>query len=239
MSLERLRATLADRYRIERELGQGGMATVYLAHDLKHDRDVAIKVLREDAAASMGRDRFLREIQLAAKLSHPNILPLFDSGEVNGTLYYVMPKVTGHSLRERLDRDGMLPVDEAVRIAVAVAGALDHAHRQGVIHRDIKPENIMFQDGHALVADFGIGRALAAGHARHERKGPLRTDTGRHVARHARLHEPRTGRWRRGGRPQRHLLAWLRPVRDARRRAAVHRSDGAGGDRETVRADAD
>jgi serine/threonine protein kinase/Flp pilus assembly protein TadD len=158
-----LKSALAASYRIERELGQGGMATVYLAHDLKHDRDVAIKVLREDAAASMGRDRFLREIQLAAKLSHPSILPLFDSGEVNGTLYYVMPNVTGQSLRERLDRDGMLPVDEAVRIALAVAGALDHAHRQGVVHRDIKPENIMFQDGHALVADFGIGRALAAG----------------------------------------------------------------------------
>jgi len=139
------------------------MATVYLAHDLKHDRDVAIKVLREDAAASMGRDRFLREIQLAAKLSHPNIMPLFDSGEMHGNLYYVMPNVTGRSLRERLDRDGMLPVDEAVRIAIAVAGALDHAHRQGVVHRDIKPENILFQDGHALVADFGIGRALAPG----------------------------------------------------------------------------
>jgi serine/threonine protein kinase len=154
-----LKSALAASYRIERELGAGGMATVYLAHD----RDVAIKVLREDAAASMGRDRFLREIQLAAKLSHPNILPLFDSGEVNGTLYYVMPNVTGQSLRERLNRDGMLPVDEAVRIAVAVADALDHAHRQGVVHRDIKPENIMFQDGHALVADFGIGRALAGG----------------------------------------------------------------------------
>ena len=163
-SSTRLTAALADHYRIERELGQGGMATVYLAHDLKHDRDVAIKVLREDAAASMGRDRFLREIQLAAKLSHPNILPLFDSGEAGGALYYVMPNVTGLSLRERLDRDRMLPVDEAVRIAMAVAGALDHAHRQGIVHRDIKPENIMFQDGHALVADFGIGRALAAGH---------------------------------------------------------------------------
>ena len=154
-------AGLADRYRLERELGAGGMATVYLAHDLKHDRDVAIKVLREDLAASLGKERFLREIQLAAKLSHPHILPLFDSGEVRGMLFYVMPNVSGQSLRDRLARDRMLPVAEAVRIAIEVAGALDHAHRHGVIHRDIKPENIMFQDGHALVADFGIGKAVS------------------------------------------------------------------------------
>jgi eukaryotic-like serine/threonine-protein kinase len=139
---ERVAAALADRYRVERELGQGGMATVYLAHDLKHDRDVAIKVLRDDVAASVGRERFLREIQLAAKLSHPHILPLYDSGDVDGTLFYVMPVVQGQSLRERLDTQRQLPIANAVRIASEVAGALDHAHRLGIIHRDIKPENI-------------------------------------------------------------------------------------------------
>ena len=161
MSMTDLRAAIADRYRIERELGAGGMATVYLAHDLKHDRDVALKVLDGDLAQSLGRDRFLREIQFAAKLVHPHILPLFDSGVVNGTLYYVMPNVSGLSLRDRLQRERMLPVDEAVRIATEVARALDHAHRHGVVHRDIKPENIMLQDGQALVADFGIGKAVS------------------------------------------------------------------------------
>jgi TolB-like protein len=136
------------------------MATVYLAHDLKHDRDVAVKVLRPELAAALGAERFQREIRLAARLSHPHILPLFDSGEADGQLYYVMPLVSGRSLRDRLDRDRMLPVSEAVRIATEVAGALEHAHRLGVVHRDIKPENIIFQDGHALVADFGIGKAV-------------------------------------------------------------------------------
>ena len=158
----RLVTALADRYRIVRDLGEGGMATVYLARDLKHDRDVALKVLRAELAESVGRERFLREIQLAAKLTHPHILPLFDSGEAGGALYYVMPNVEGHSLRDRLAQDRMLPVAEAVRIAGEVAGALNYAHRQGVVHRDIKPENIMLQDGHALVADFGIGKALSA-----------------------------------------------------------------------------
>ena len=153
-------AALSDRYRVTRELGAGGMATVYLAHDLKHDRDVAIKVLHPDLAASLGRDRFLREIQLAARLSHPHILPLYDSGDADGALFYVMPNVDGQSLRDRLDDERQLPVDEAVRIAMEVAGALDHAHRHGVIHRDVKPEDIMLQDGHALVADFGIGKAV-------------------------------------------------------------------------------
>ena len=152
---------LADRYRVDRELGAGGMATVYLAHDLKHDRDVAIKVLREDVAQSVGRDRFLREIQLAAKLSHPHILPLYDSGDADGTLFYVMPVVQGQSLRDHLDAQRQLSIDDAVRIASAVAGALDHAHRVGIIHRDIKPENIMLHDGHVLVADFGIGKAIS------------------------------------------------------------------------------
>ena len=157
-----LNTTLAGRYRIERELGAGGMATVYLARDLKHDRDVALKVLRADLAETLGRERFLREIQLAAKLTHPHILPLFDSGEAAGILYYVMPNVEGQSLRDRLYTTPQLPIDEAVRLASEVAGALDFAHRHDVVHRDIKPENIMIQDGHALVADFGIGKALGA-----------------------------------------------------------------------------
>ena len=160
--LARLGAALEGRYAIERELGQGGMATVYLARDLKHDRQVALKVLRPDLAASVGRQRFLREIQLAAKLSHPHILPLFDSGEASGMLYYVMPNVAGQSLRDRLAAERQLSVEEAVRITAEVAGALEHAHRHGVVHRDIKPENIMLQDGHALVADFGIGKAVSA-----------------------------------------------------------------------------
>jgi serine/threonine-protein kinase len=159
--VSRLATALSDRYLVLRELGQGGMATVYLAHDLKHDRNVAIKVLRDDVAASVGRDRFLREIQLAAKLSHPHILPLYDSGDADGSLYYVMPNVQGQSLRDKLDAQAQLPMHEAVRIASEVAGALDHAHRLGIIHRDIKPENIMLQDGHALVADFGIGKAVS------------------------------------------------------------------------------
>jgi eukaryotic-like serine/threonine-protein kinase len=159
--LDHLKAGLVDRYRIERELGHGGMATVYLAHDVKHDRNVAVKVLRPDVARTLGATRFLREISLAAKLSHPHILPLFDSGEVDGNLFYVMPNVEGQSLRDRLDSNGVLAVDEATRIAVEVADALDYAHRHGVVHRDVKPENIMLQEGHALVADFGIGKAFS------------------------------------------------------------------------------
>jgi serine/threonine protein kinase/tetratricopeptide (TPR) repeat protein len=159
---EALRAALAGRYQIERELGRGGMATVYLARDLRHDRDVALKVMRPELATNLGADRFLREIRLVARLSHPHILPLFDSGEADGNLYYVMPRVEGRSLRDRMAEAPQLPVDEAVRIAAEVAGALDYAHRHGILHRDIKPENIMLQDGHALVADFGIGKALSA-----------------------------------------------------------------------------
>ena len=153
---------LSDHYRIERELGAGGMATVYLARDLKHGRDVAIKVLHPDLAESLGRERFLREIHLAAALTHPHILPLFDSGDAGGRMYYVMPSAEGSSLRDRLDQSGQLPVDDAVRIASEVADALDYAHRHGVVHRDIKPENIMLHEGHALVADFGIGKAVLA-----------------------------------------------------------------------------
>jgi eukaryotic-like serine/threonine-protein kinase len=158
---ERLSAVLAGRYRIERELGQGGMATVYLAHDLRHDRPVALKVLRAELAAVIGAERFLAEIKTTANLQHPHILPLFDSGEAEGFLYYVMPYVEGESLRDRLTRERQLPVEEAVRIAREVAEALEYAHEQGVIHRDVKPENILLHGGHALVADFGIALAVS------------------------------------------------------------------------------
>jgi eukaryotic-like serine/threonine-protein kinase len=159
-AMAHLNSALAGRYEIERELGAGGMATVYLAHDLKHKRQVALKVLRADVAQTVGAERFLREIHLAAKLSHPHILPLFDSGEAGGFVYYAMPNVEGFSLRDRLNRESKLPVAEAVRVTQEIADALDYAHRHGVIHRDVKPENIMLQDGHALVADFGIGKAV-------------------------------------------------------------------------------
>jgi Tol biopolymer transport system component len=172
MTTERLRASLADRYRIERELGAGGMATVYLAHDLKHDRDVAIKVLHPDLGAALGSDRFLSEIRTTARLQHPHILPLLDSGEADGLLYYVMPLVTGETLRTRLERERQLPVSDAVLIAREVADALGYAHGLGVIHRDIKPENILLQGGHALVADFGIALAVqSAGGARMTQTG--------------------------------------------------------------------
>jgi len=156
----RLASALSGHYTIERELGAGGMATVYLAHDVKHDRDVAIKILHPDLGAALGADRFLSEIRTTARLQHPHILPLLDSGDAEGLLYYVMPVVTGETLRARLTRERQLPVREAVRIAREVASALDYAHRQGVIHRDIKPENILLHDGQALVADFGIALAV-------------------------------------------------------------------------------
>ncbi len=161
-AVQRLSMALADRYRIERELGQGGMATVYLAQDLKHQRQVAIKVLRPELAAVLGAERFVQEITTTAQLQHPHILPLFDSGSAEGFLYYVMPYVQGETLRTKLDREHQFAVDEAVRIATEVADALDYAHRQGVIHRDIKPENILLHDGRPMVADFGIALALSA-----------------------------------------------------------------------------
>jgi len=169
---ERVRASLAGRYTIERELGRGGMATVYLARDLKHERLVALKVLRPELAASLGVDRFLREIQVTAHLTHPNILPLLDSGRADDFLYYVTPYVEGESLRDRLNRERQLPLDEALRLATQVAGALDYAHRHRVVHRDIKPENILLEDGQAVVADFGIARAL------HAAEGGKLTETG-------------------------------------------------------------
>ena len=159
---EQVAKALEDRYRIERELGRGGMATVYLAEDFRHGRDVAVKVLHPDTAAALGSDRFLREIRLAARLNHPNILPLFDSGEAGGFLYYVMPFIQGESLRERLTRDKQIPLEEGLGIARAVAGALDYAHRNQIVHRDVKPENIMMHEGQPMVMDFGIGKALTA-----------------------------------------------------------------------------
>ena len=158
---QRLDTGLAGRYAMERELGQGGMAVVYLALDLRHDRKVALKVLRPEISAEIGAERFLREIKMAAGLTHPHILPVYDSGEAGGLLFYVMPNMEGRSLRERLDTERQLPLDEALRITREVATALDYAHRHNVIHRDVKPENILLHEGNAMVADFGIGKALS------------------------------------------------------------------------------
>ncbi|HEX4560808.1 MAG TPA: serine/threonine-protein kinase, partial [Gemmatimonadales bacterium] len=158
--LERLRTALADRYRIEKELGQGGMAVVYLAEDLKHHRRVAVKVLHPDLSAILGPDRFHQEISLTAALQHPHILPLFDSGSAEGHLYYVMPYVEGETLRDRLTRDTQLPVAEAVRIASEVADALEYAHSRGILHRDIKPSNLLLDSrGTVWVTDFGLAKA--------------------------------------------------------------------------------
>ena len=170
--LSRLQTALADRYRLDSQVGAGGMATVYLAHDIRHDRRVALKVLRPELSAVIGAERFLAEIKLTANLQHPHILPLFDSGEADSFLFYVMPFVAGETLRNRLTREKQLPVADAVRIATEVASALDYAHRHGVVHRDIKPENILLHDGQAMVADFGI--ALAASKASDDRM----TETG-------------------------------------------------------------
>ena len=170
-SLDKLSAALADRYAIDREIGVGGMATVYLARDLRHDRLVALKLLRPELGAVIGADRFLAEIKLTANLQHPHILPLFDSGAVEGLLFYVMPYVEGVSVRERLNREKQLSIAESVRIASEVASALDYAHRRGIIHRDIKPENILLHDGQALVADFGIALAVSTA-------GTRMTETG-------------------------------------------------------------
>jgi serine/threonine-protein kinase len=159
---DRLKAALADRYRIERELGAGGMATVYLAHDLRHDRKVAIKVLKPELAAVLGAERFVQEIKTTASLQHPHILPLHDSGEAGGFLYYVMPYIEGETLRDKLNRETQLGIEEAIKITTEVADALDYAHRQNVIHRDIKPENILLHDGRPMVADFGIALAVSA-----------------------------------------------------------------------------
>ncbi|HZJ01207.1 MAG TPA: protein kinase, partial [Gemmatimonadaceae bacterium] len=160
--LEKLKAALSDTYDVERELGQGGMATVFLARDLKHERRVAIKVLHEDLGAAVGAERFRREIAIATSLTHPHILTLYDSGEANGMLFYVMPFIEGESLRGRIDREKQMPIDQALKITAEVASALGYAHRKGIVHRDIKPENILLEDNHAIVADFGIARAVMA-----------------------------------------------------------------------------
>lgn len=162
--LERLRTALEGRYRVDGELGRGGMATVYRAHDLKHDRSVAVKVLHPDVAAAYGPERFLSEIRVTARLQHPNVLPLFDSGEFDGLPFYVMPHVAGESLRERLDAEGPMPLNEAIQLSRGIASALDHAHRKGVVHRDVKPGNILLADHEPLVADFGIALATGASH---------------------------------------------------------------------------
>ena len=167
-----LAEALAGRYTIEREIGAGGMATVYLATDRKHNRSVALKLLRPDLSETLGPERFLREIRLAARLQHPHILTVLDSGEAAGRLWFTMPYVEGESLRERLRREAQLPVEDAVRIATESAMALDFAHRHGVIHRDIKPENILLHEGQAMVADFGIALALS------QAVGPRLTETG-------------------------------------------------------------
>src|SRR5881409_3724244 len=168
----RLTAALAGRYAIERELGAGGMATVYLARDLKHDREVGLKVLRPELAAVLGAARFLQEIRISARLDHPHILTLIDSGESEGFVWYVLPYVRGESLRNKLTREQQLSIEETVRIATQVASALDYAHRHGVIHRDIKPENILLHEGEAVVADFGIALAVR------EAGGQRLTETG-------------------------------------------------------------
>jgi serine/threonine-protein kinase len=170
--LQSVRSALADRYAIERSVGRGGMAVVYEARDLKHERQVAVKVLRPEIAVALGPDRFLREIKIVAGLTHPHILPLYDSGDADGLLYFVMPYLEGESVRERVDRELQLPLDDAVQIARDAADALDYAHRRGIVHRDIKPENILLEEGRAFVADFGIARAVSlAG-------GDRITDTG-------------------------------------------------------------
>ena len=158
----RLNAALQGRYAIQRELGEGGIATVYLAKDLKHNRTVALKVLKSEPAAVVGAERFLAEIETTANLTHPHILPLFDSGEADGFLFYVMPYVEGESLRQRLDREHQLPVDEAAQIAKNLAEALDYAHGKGVIHRDIKPANVLLLQGKPVISDFGIALAVGA-----------------------------------------------------------------------------
>src|SRR5215211_2851266 len=161
LPIEQLRKSFSSAYSIDRELGRGGMATVYLAQDVKHERLVALKVLHHELAASLGADRFLREIKVAARLNHPHILPLHDSGALDSFLYYVMPYVEGESLRERLDREEYLPIEEAVNLTRGIASALDYAHRQGIVHRDIKPENLMLYEGEAMVMDFGIAKAVS------------------------------------------------------------------------------
>ncbi len=197
-AITRLNAALEGRYRIESELGEGGMATVYLADDIKHERKVALKVLKPELAAVVGAERFLAEIKTTANLQHPNILPLFDSGEADSNVFYVMPYVEGESLREKLHREHQLPVDEAVRITTDIAEALGAAHEQGVIHRDIKPANILLSRGRPLVADFGIALAVSAAGGSRLTKTGLNLGTPQYMSDSAidRLNAALEGRYR-------------------------------------------
>jgi eukaryotic-like serine/threonine-protein kinase len=180
--LPRLSAALSDRYRLERELVAGGMATVFLAEDLRHDRDVAVKVLRPDLSAVIVPERFFEEIADTACLQHPHLLPVFDSGDADGLLFYVMPYLAGESLRERLNRERQLGTDEAVQIALHVASALDYAHHRNLIHRDIKPENILLHEGQALIGDFGIALALRQAGGNRLRETGLSLDTPQYMS---------------------------------------------------------
>ncbi len=229
MTDHELANALQDRFRVERELGRGGFAVVYLAHDLRHDRPVALKVLHKEIAESVGAERFEREIKLAARLQHPHILGVFDSGSADGRLWFAMPFIEGESLRDKLNREGQLPIAEAVSIAREVTDALDYAHRHDVIHRDIKPENILLSGRHAMVADFGIARALADGN----RSGL--TQTGMAIGTPGYMSpEQATGERAHRGRANRHLRARVRAVRRCslasrrslvRMRAERHRAD--------------
>ena len=220
---QELETALSSRYKLDRELGRGGMATVYLADDLRHDRRVALKVLHPELSSALGPDRFLREIKLAARLNHPHIVPLFDSGEAGGFLFYVMPVVEGESLRDRLLRDGQVPVEEALQLVRGIASALDYAHRQNIVHRDIKPENVMLQEGEAMVMDFGIAKAVSVA------ASDTLTQTGMMVGTPAYVSpEQAAGDSVVDGR-KRSVQPGVRALRDALRSQAVCRSDGAGG----------
>ncbi len=220
----RLTAALSDRYTIDGLAGQGGMATVFRATDLKHRRPVAIKVLRPELSAAIGGERFLQEIELSARLQHPHIVPLYDSGDAGGILYYVMPFIEGESLRDRLTREGKLPFELAVTLIREVASALSYAHERGIVHRDIKPENIMLSGGHAVVADFGIARALTAAQ---EGAGQL-TGVGLAIGTPAYM-SPEQATASDSRRPQRPVLAGLRVLRDGDRQRALRRPHRPGG----------
>ena len=187
--IDRLRTSLADRYAVERALGAGGMATVYLAEDLKHHRKVALKVFRPELASALGPDRFLREIEIAARLNHPHIVALYDSGIADGVLYYVMPYIRGESLREKLERESQLPIEEALTIARQVASALEHAHAQGLIHRDVKPANVLLHEGEAMIADFGIAMALSSAASERLTRSGIVVGTPQYMSPEQAMHE--------------------------------------------------